>query len=125
RRPPVLVFALLLATASTHLFVGTATSQPPFSQVRPALVVFAAFGVSGFQLTRRTTNRANVLMVSMIVAPVALIVFGMLHGLDPEGLLLVYRAFDFLDYALAVLIAVAFVAAWNGLARLRPAPAFL
>src|SRR5207244_12083550 len=84
-----------------------------------------AFAVAGFQLMRRTTNRANDLMVSMIVAPVALIVFGMLHGLDPEGLLLVYRAFDFLDYALAVLIAVAFVAAWKGLARFRPARALL
>ena len=123
--PPVLGFALLLGNASTNLFVGTATTQPAFFQVLPAIVVFAAFGVSGFQLTRRTTNRANDLMVSMIVAPVALIVFGMLHGLDPEGLLLVYRAFDFLDYALAVLIAVAFVAAWKGLARFRPARAFL
>src|SRR5207244_7290292 len=67
----------------------------------------------------------NDLMVSMLVAPVALIVFGMLHGLDPGGLLLVYRAFDFLDYALAVLVAVAFVAAWKGLARSRLARALL
>src|SRR5207253_11228562 len=43
----------------------------------------------------------------------------------PEVLLLVYRAFAFLDYALAVLIAVAFVAAWKGLARFRPARALL
>ena len=123
--PPVLGFVLLLGNASTNLFVGTATTQPAFFQVLPAIVVFAAFAVAGFQLMRRTTNRTNDLVVSMLVAPVALIVFGLLHGLDPGGLLLVYRAFDFLDYALAVLIAVAFVAAWKGLARSRLARALL
>ena len=39
--------------------------------------------------------------------------------------MLVYRALDFLDYALAILIAVAFVAAWKSLARFRLARATL
>src|SRR5216117_4521746 len=58
-------------------------------------------------------------------ADLALIVFGFLRGLDPGGFLLVYRAFDFLDYALAVLIGVAFVAAWRGIGRSRAARAGL
>src|SRR5207253_2146848 len=123
--PPVLGFVLLLGNASTNLFVGTATTQTAFFQVLPAIGLFAAFAVAGFQLTRRTTNRANDLIVSMLVAPVALIVFGFLRGLDPGGFLLVYRAFDFLDYALAVLIGVAFVAAWRGIGRSRAARAGL
>jgi len=93
--------------------------------VLPSLLVFAAFAVGGLQILRRTTNRANDLIVSMLVAPVALIVFGFLRGLDPGGFLLVYRAFDFLDYALAVLIGVAFVAAWRGIGRSRAARAGL
>src|SRR5439155_1308742 len=37
--PPVLGFALLLGNASTNLFVGTATTQPAFFQVLPAIMV--------------------------------------------------------------------------------------
>jgi hypothetical protein len=59
------------------------------------------------------------LVVAMLVAPIALILFGFFRGLDPLGQVLVYRAFDFLDYALAVLVAVAFVAAWSVL-QMRP-----
>src|SRR2546427_10165986 len=59
----------------------------------------------------------------MLVAPVALILFGLLRGLDPESLLIVYRSVDFLDYALAILIGVAFVAAWRWLGPWRPAKA--
>jgi hypothetical protein len=55
------------------------------------------------------------LVVAMLVAPIALILFGFFRGLDPLGLTLVYRAFDFLDFALAILVAVAFVAAWSAL----------
>jgi hypothetical protein len=123
--PPALGLAAMLGNASTNLFVGTARTQPAFLQVLPALVVFAVSSVVGLQLVRRTTNRTNDLVVSMIAAPVALVLFGFLRGLDPGGLLLVYRALDFLDYALAILIAVAFVAAWRSLARFRPARAVL
>jgi len=64
-------------------------------------------------------------VISMLVAPVALILFGLLRGLDPEGLLILYRSIDFLDYAFAVLIGVAFVAAWRWLGPRRGAKAIL
>src|SRR2546430_8185692 len=67
----------------------------------------------------------NDLIVSMLVAPVALILFGLLRGLDPESLLIVYRSVDFLDYAFAILIGVAFVAAWRWLGPWPPAKAVL
>jgi len=123
--PPAVGFFLLLENASAGLFVGTGETRPALLLVLPSLLVFAAFAVGGLQILRRTTNRANDLIVSMLVAPVALIVFGFLRGLDPGGFLLVYRAFDFLDYALAVLIGVAFVAAWRGIGRSRAARAGL
>jgi len=74
---------------------------------------------------RRTTNRTNDLLISMFVAPVALILFGLLRGLDPESLVIVYRSVDFLDYAFAVLIGVAFVAAWRWLGPRRLAKGIL
>ena len=111
--PPVLGFFLLLTNSTVVLFVGTIRTPPAFFLVLPALFVFASFAIVGLQMVRRTTNRANDLLVAMLVAPVALILFGFLRGLDPSGLLFVYRAFDFMDYALAVLIGVAFTAFWK------------
>jgi hypothetical protein len=113
--PPAIGFALLLGNASTSLFVGTTATSPAFLQGMPSLLVLAALCIGGFVLVRRTTNRMGDLVVAMLVAPIALILFGFFRGLDPLGQVLVYRAFDFLDYALAVLVAVAFVAAWSAL----------
>jgi hypothetical protein len=122
--PPAIGFALLLGNASTSVFVGTIATPPAFFQGIPSLLVLASFCVGGFVLVRRTTNRMGDLVVAMLVAPIALILFGFFRGLDPLGLVLVYRAFDFLDYALAILAAVAFVAAWSAL-RSRPWRALL
>ena len=111
--PPVLGFFLLISNSTVVLFVGTIRTPPAFFLILPALFGFAAFAIVGLQMVRRTTNRANDLVVAMLVAPVALILFGFLRGLDPSGLLFVYRAFDFMDYAFAVLVGVAFAAFWK------------
>ncbi len=111
--PPVLGFFLLITNSTMVLFVGTIRTPPAFFLILPALFGFAAFAIVGLQMVRRTTNRTNDLVVAMLVAPVALILFGFLRGLDPSGLLFVYRAFDFMDYAFAVLVGVAFTASWK------------
>src|SRR2546430_14659776 len=123
--PPVVGFVLLAGNAATYLFVGAGRTESAFFLVVPSVVLFAAFAVGGFQLVRRAVNRTSDLVVAMFVAPVALILFGFFRGLDPGGLLLVYRAFDFLDYALAALIAIALVGAWRPVGPSRPARAGL
>ncbi len=122
---PAIGVLLVLGNARNGLFGGAVGTQPGLLQMLPAIGVLAAFAVAGYQLVRRTSNRTNDLVVSMLVAPVALILFGLLRGLDPESLLIVYRSVDFLDYAFAVLIGVAFVAAWRWLGPWRPAKAVL
>src|SRR5207249_10258413 len=82
--PPALWFFLLVTNSTVVLFVGTIRTPPAFFLVLPALFVFASFAIVGLQMVRRTTNRANDLVVAMLVAPVALILFGFLRGLDPE-----------------------------------------
>jgi hypothetical protein len=116
--PPVIGLAVVLGNARTNLFAGAVGTQRGLLEVLPAIFVLAAFVLVGYQLLRRTTNRTNDLVVSMLVAPVALILFGLLRGLDPGSLVIVYRSIDFLDYAFAVLAAAGFIAAWNWL---RPA----
>jgi len=122
---PAVGVLVVLGNARNGLFAGAVGTQPGLLQMLPAIAVLAAFAVTGYQLVRRTTNRTNDLVVSMLVAPVALILFGLLRGLDPESLLIVYRSVDFLDYAFAILIGVAFVAAWRWLGPWRPAKAVL
>jgi len=116
---------VVLGNARNGLFAGAVGTQSALLEMLPAIGVLAAFAVAGYQLVRQTTNRTNDLVISMLVAPVALILFGLLRGLDPEGLLILYRSIDFLDYAFAVLIGVAFVAAWRWLGPWRPAQGVL
>ena len=122
---PAIGVLVVLGNARNGLFAGAIGTQSGLLQMLPAIGVLAAFALAGYQLVRRTTNRANDLVVSMLVAPVALILFGLLRGLDPESLLIVYRSVDFLDYAFAILIGVAFVAAWRWLGPWPPAKAVL
>lgn len=123
--PPALGLLVVLGNRGNGLFVGAAGTQPGLLSVLPAVLVFAAFAVAGFQLLRRTTNRMADVVAAMLVAPIALTLLGLLRGLDATGLTLVYRAFDFMDYAVAALVAVAFVAAWRGLRPVKPARGLL
>jgi hypothetical protein len=122
---PAIGVLVVLGNARNGLFAGAVGTQPGLMRMLPAIGVISAFAVAGYQLMRRTTNRANDFVVSMLVAPVALILFGLLRGLDPESLLILYRSIDFLDYAFGVLIAVAFVAGWRWLGPWRSAKAIL
>ena len=122
---PAIGVLVVLGNARNGFFAGAVGTQSALLEMLPAIGVLAAFAVAGYQVVRRTTNRINDLVISMLVAPVALILFGLLRGLDPEGLLILYRSIDFLDYAFAVLIGVAFVAAWRWLGRRRGAKAVL
>jgi len=117
--PPAVSAALLVVNAQTSLFAGAGGTRPALLWMLPGIVALVVLAVVGYGLVRRTSNRANDLVVSMLVSPVALILFGLFRGLDPVSLIVVYRSFDFIDYALALLAALGFVAAWRAL-RSRP-----
>lgn len=119
--PPAAAIVVLIANAGTGLFAGAFGTQTGFLQVLPAIAIAASFTVIGYQIVRRTSNRANDLVVAMLIAPVALLLFGLLRGLDPLSLVIVYRSVDFMDYGLAVLAGVGFVAAWKALRPWRSA----
>lgn len=117
---PALVVAVLAVNARTSLFAGVLPTQGSLFLILPAVLAFVAFAFVGFQLLRRTTNLSNDLVLAMLVAPTALVLFAFLRGLDPLSLILVYRTFDFIDYALAILVGIGFAVAWY---RLRgPGP---
>lgn len=111
---PALVFGGLLANAASSVFAGTVGTQEAFvALVVPAGAILSAFVFVGYQLLRRTSNRGNDLVLAFLVAPAGLICYAFLRGLDPLSLALVYRSFDFMDFALAILAGVALAFAWS------------
>lgn len=112
---PALAFAALLVNLRTDLFVGVLQTQPALEPVMVAVLALVAFAFPGYQLLRRTSTAWTDLVLAMGVAPVALVLFAFLRGLDGLSQTLVYRSFDFLDYGLAVAVGVGFAFAWSRL----------
>ncbi len=111
---PAIAFGGLFLNSRTSVFAGAAGTQPALlTIVLPGIAILVGFALVGYQLVRRTSNRANDLLVAMLAAPTALILYGFLRGLDPLSLAIVYRAVDFMDYALAALVGVGFVFLWR------------
>lgn len=118
---PVLAVGAVLYNARQPIFTGTVTTEPALLLMLPAFVAIAGFGVIGFQVLRKTSNRGSDLVLAMLVASVAFILFGFLRGLDPVSFLVAYRSFDFMDFALAVLAGIGVAVAWRRLAGRRAA----
>ncbi len=127
---PVLAFAAILVNARTDLFAGVLQTQPALEPVLLAATVLVVLGFLGYQLLRRTASPLTDMVVAMGIAPIALVLFAFLRGLDGLSQVLVYRSFDFLDYGLAVAVGVGFALVWARLrgrdaARLAVAAGFL
>ena len=109
---PALAFAALIVNSQMDLFAGVLRTQAALGPILLAGAVLAVFAFLGYQLVRRTTNRAGDGLFAMAVAPVALVLFAFLRGLDSLSQTLVVRSFDFVDYALAVLVGVGVAYTW-------------
>ena len=109
---PAIVLAAVLVNTETVLFPGTSATRPALLELLPPLLFLAALALVGYGVVRRTSNRANDLVLSLAVAPTALVLFGFLRGLDPLSHLIIYRSFDFLDFAFALLVGVGVGLLW-------------
>jgi hypothetical protein len=118
---PAFALAGAVVNERTDLFAGTLQTQAGFIELLPAVLILAGFAGLGYRVMRRTSNRMNDLVLSTAVAPIALALFGFLRGLDIFSLYVVYRSFDFLDYALALLAGVGLAFAWRRLGKRRVA----
>ncbi len=114
---PVLAFAALLANARIDLFAGVLETQPALEPILVAVAALVVVAFLGYQLLRRTANPLADVVIAMGIAPVALVLFAFLRGLDGLSLVLVYRSFDFVDYGLAVAIGAGIAFAWRRLRR--------
>ncbi len=119
---PAIALVALLVNARIDLFAGVIETQSALEPILLAAAAIVVFAFLGYQLLRRTGNPLGDVVVAMGIAPVALILFAFLRGLDGLSQVLVYRSFDFLDYGLAAAVGVGFAFLWR---RLRRAPARL
>ncbi|HYM40550.1 MAG TPA: hypothetical protein VEY12_10510 [Thermoplasmata archaeon] len=114
---PAIAFVALLVDARTDLFAGVLGTQPALVPIFLAAAALVVFAFLGYQLLRRTANPLTDLALAMGIAPVALVLFAFLRGLDGLSQVLVYRSFDFLDYGLALAVGVGFAYSWHRLGR--------
>jgi hypothetical protein len=123
---PAIAFGGIVLNAQAGVFAGAAATRPLLlDTVLPGFLVLAAFVVVGWHAVRRTQNGANDLVLASLAAPAGLALYGFLRGLDPFSLAIVYRAFDFMDFAFAVLAGVGFVVLAAQLPRRRSGGAAL
>lgn len=114
---PVAAFAALLVNTRVDLFAGVLETQPALEPILVAVAALVAIAFLGYQLLRRTANPLADVVIAMGIAPIALVLFAFLRGLDGLSLVLVYRSFDFVDYGLAVAIGAGVAFAWRRLRR--------
>ena len=120
---PVVGLAILVANYFHPLFSGI--PSPGVMLVVPAaaylLLTVPAWTGSTLALSRQ--GQGKDLMLAMLLGPLSLILFGFVRGTDPTSHLIIYRTFDFLMPAFAVLVGLGFAYMVKGHVRLGMAAA--
>ena len=120
---PVVGLAILAVNYYHPLFSGI--PSPGVMLVVPAaaylLLTVPAWTGSTLALSRQ--GQGKDLMLAMLLGPLSLILFGFVRGTDPTSHLIIYRTFDFLMPAFAVLVGLGFAYMVKGHVRLGMAAA--
>ncbi|MEM2839818.1 MAG: hypothetical protein QXE18_07010 [Thermoplasmata archaeon] len=102
---PVLGAGLLVLNYFRPIFPGIAGTQEPvlvFGLVYLALVVPMWFGAES---VLKPSERTTPMLYALVFAPLTMILFALLRALDATSHMIIYRTFDFLDIAMALMFA--------------------
>jgi hypothetical protein len=102
---PVGAIALLLLTNFRSLFTGIPTTESPVLMFGIAYVLLAVPMWFGAERMLGSDQKSTPMLLAAILAPLTMIAFAFLRGLDPTSHMIVYRTFDFLDLGMAALFA--------------------
>ena len=102
---PLGAIALLLLTNFRSLFTGIPTTESPVLMFGIAYLLLAVPMWFGAQRMLGPDQRSTPVLLAAIFAPLTMISFAFLRGLDPTSHMIVYRTFDFLDLGMAALFA--------------------
>jgi hypothetical protein len=102
---PLGAIALLLLTNLKSVFTGIPTTEPPVLMFGLAYVVLAIPMWFGSERMLDPGQKSTPMLLAAVFAPLTMILFAFLRGLDPTSHMIIYRSFDFLDLAMAALFA--------------------
>ncbi len=102
-------FLLVLANAFRPLVPGTVPTSPWLFLITLAYLPLAVLALIGFNVYRLSSGARKAVPIALLLAPLTVIVYALLRGLDPLSHLLTYRSVDYLDFGLALTIATALV----------------
>ncbi len=101
------------------VFAATMPTQDLFLVLLPAIALLGALAAIGFGVLKRTSGRELETFVAITIAPLTVVAFGFLRGLDPLSFALVYRSLDFLDFGLAMAVGIGIAVLWKGASRMK------
>lgn len=102
---PAGAIVLLLMTNFRSLFTGIPTTESSVLMFGIAYVILAVPMWFGAERMLGPDQKSTPMLLAAILAPLTMITFAFLRGLDPTSHMIIYRTFDFLDLAMAVLFA--------------------
>ncbi|MEE9592856.1 MAG: hypothetical protein V3W28_04665, partial [Thermoplasmata archaeon] len=101
---------LVLVNLYRPIFPGTAATSPLLLLGVLAYVPLVVLALIGLNMYRLSNKREKALPVVLLLAPLTVILYALLRGLDPFSHVILYRSVDFLDFGIALTAAVAVVA---------------
>ncbi|MFQ5920358.1 MAG: hypothetical protein ACE5I4_10010, partial [Thermoplasmata archaeon] len=102
-------FLLVLVNAFRPLIPGTVPTSPWLFVVTLAYVPLAVLALIGLNVHRLSSHLRKAVPIALLLAPLTVLVYALLRGLDPLSHLLAYRSVDYLDFGLALTVATALV----------------
>ncbi|MFQ5910295.1 MAG: hypothetical protein ACE5IJ_06185 [Thermoplasmata archaeon] len=103
--------SLLVLNHFTSVFTGTIKTKGDFLILAIPSIMLVFVALMGFNVMRRSETRFRPLIAAGFMGPIAVMLFSFLWGLNPASFVLLYRAYDYMDVALAVSIGIAFAVA--------------
>jgi hypothetical protein len=85
-----------------HLFTGGQLTSDGLLRLMLPYMVLAVIGLMGFNVLRYSKFPQRHLVVGMYFAPLTVMLFSMLNGMDLFGYMMAYRAYNFIDIPLAI-----------------------
>ncbi|MCJ2556349.1 MAG: hypothetical protein LN415_04490 [Candidatus Thermoplasmatota archaeon] len=103
--------SLLVLNHYTNVFTGTIRTKGDFLIIAAPSIALLFVALVGFNVMRNSETRFRPLITAAFMAPIAVMLFSFLWGLNPESFVVLYRTYDYMDVALAVSIGIAFAVA--------------
>lgn len=103
-------FLLVLANLYRPVFPGTVTTSTLLLVAASAYVPITLLALAGLNLFRMSSSPSKGHAIGLLLAPMTVIVFSLLRGLDPLSHVLLYRSADFLDFGMALCVGASLVA---------------